>query len=77
MDSELLRLKERVEIALEIGESYYREFKTALEIVVEGVGENRVKKRKPRDVKEVCHDIAKTLVAFANADGGIVCRSRR
>lgn len=31
MDSELLRLKERVEIALEIGESYYREFKTALE----------------------------------------------
>ena len=65
-----MRLKERVEIALEIGESYYREFKTALEIVVEGVGENRVKKRKPRDVKEVCHDIAKTLVAFANADGG-------
>jgi len=70
MDSELLRLKERVEIALEIGESYYREFKTALEIEVEGIGENRVKKPKPRDIKEVCHDIAKTLVAFANADGG-------
>jgi ATP-dependent DNA helicase RecG len=70
MDSELLRLKERVEIALEIGESYYREFKTALEIEVEGVGERRIKKPKPRDIKEVCHDIAKTLVAFANADGG-------
>ena len=70
MDSELLRLKERVEIALEIGESYYREFKTALAIEVEGVGENRVKKPKPRDIKEVCQDVAKTLVAFANADGG-------
>ncbi|MFM9947806.1 MAG: ATP-binding protein [Saprospiraceae bacterium] len=70
MDSELLRLKERVEIALEIGESYYREFKTAFQTEVENIGENRVKKQKPRDVKEVCHDIAKTLVAFANADGG-------
>lgn len=70
MDSELLGLKERVEIALEIGESYYREFKTALAIEVEGVGENRVKKPKPRDIKEVCQDVAKTLVAFANADGG-------
>jgi len=28
---ELLRLKERVDIAIEIGESYYREFKSALE----------------------------------------------
>jgi ATP-dependent DNA helicase RecG len=62
MDSGLLRLKERVEIALEIGESYYREFKTALEGVPG--------KKTPRDTKEVCHDIAKTLVAFANADGG-------
>lgn len=59
---DLLRLKERVEIAIEIGESYYREFKSALE----GHPENK----KPRDTKEVCYDIAKTLVAFANADGG-------
>ena len=28
---ELLKLKDRVEIAIEIGESYYREFKSALE----------------------------------------------
>ena len=70
MEAELLRLKERLDIALEIGENYYREFKTALELEVEGVGESRVKKPKPRDVKEVCQDIAKTLVAFANADGG-------
>lgn len=59
---DLLRLKERVEIAIEIGESYFREFKSA----VEGTPENK----KPRDLKEICYDIAKTLVAFANADGG-------
>lgn len=59
---ELLRLKERVDIAIEIGESYYREFKSALE----GVPNSKL----PRDKKEVCYDIAKTLVAFANADGG-------
>jgi len=59
---ELLRLKERVDIAIEIGESYYREFKSALE----GPPSNKTS----RDIKEVCYDIAKTLVAFANADGG-------
>jgi len=59
---ELLRLKERVEIAIEIGESYYREFKSALE--------GKPGNKSSRDVKEVCYDIAKTLVAFANADGG-------
>ena len=59
---ELLKLKDRVEIAIEIGESYYREFKSALE----GSSSNKV----PREIKEICYDIAKTLVAFANADGG-------
>jgi ATP-dependent DNA helicase RecG len=59
---ELLKLKERVDIAIEIGESYYREFKSGLD----GPPNNK----NPRDVKEVCDDIAKTLVAFANADGG-------
>lgn len=59
---ELLRLKERVEIAIEIGESYYREFKTAFE--------GKQGEKTLRDFKEVCYDIAKTLVAFANADGG-------
>lgn len=59
---ELLRLKERVDIAIEIGESYYREFKSALE----GHSDNKT----PREIKEICYDIAKTLVAFANADGG-------
>lgn len=59
---ELLKLKERVDIAIEIGESYYREFKSAFE----GPPGNKI----PRSIKEVCYDIAKTLVAFANADGG-------
>lgn len=59
---DLLRLRERVEIALELGESYYREFKSALE----GPLDNK----RPRDLKEIFADIAKTLVAFANADGG-------
>lgn len=58
----ILRLKERVEIALEISESYYREFKSGYE----GTPGNKT----PRDIKEIKYDIAKTLVAFANADGG-------
>ncbi|WP_374461894.1 ATP-binding protein [Chryseobacterium taeanense] len=58
----ILRLKERVEIATEIGESYYREFKSGYE------GKPGLKK--PRDISEIKYDIAKTLVAFANADGG-------
>ncbi len=58
----LLRLKERGEIAVELGESYYREFKSAW------VGPPDAKK--PRELKDIFYDIAKTLVAFANADGG-------
>jgi ATP-dependent DNA helicase RecG len=59
---ELLKLKERVDIAIEIGESYYREFKSGLQ--------GKAGDKTPRDIKEICSDIAKTLVAFANADGG-------
>ena len=58
----LLRLKERVDIAVEIGESYYREFKSGYE--------GPPGKKLPRKVSEIKYDIAKTLVAFANADGG-------
>ena len=57
-----LRLKERVDIALEIGESHYREFKSGRQ--------GRDGKKQPRAVGEIKNDIAKTLVAFANADGG-------
>ena len=59
---DILRLKERVEIAIEIGESYYREFKSGFE--------GRPDTKTPRDISEIKYDIAKTLVAFANADGG-------
>jgi ATP-dependent DNA helicase RecG len=58
----ILRLKERIEIAIEIGESYYREFKSGFE--------GPPNKKAPREIGEIKYDIAKTLVAFANADGG-------
>ena len=62
MKIELLRLKERIEIASEMGESHFREFKSGFE------GPNNDKK--PRQIKDICQNISKTLVAFANADGG-------
>lgn len=62
MINQALLLQERVELAVRIGESHYREFKSAFE------GPPGVKR--PRDRKDVCADVAKTLVAFANADGG-------
>lgn len=62
MQLEILRLKERVSIAFELGESHFREFKSCWI----GFRENRTL----RTCKDVCRDIAKTLVAFANADGG-------
>jgi ATP-dependent DNA helicase RecG len=62
MEIDVLRLKERVEIALELGESHYREFKSAQQ--------GRPDQKISRDTKEICEDIARTLVAFANADGG-------
>lgn len=58
----LLKLKERIEIATEMGESHFREFKSGFQ----GPFDNKTR----RDVKSICHDISKTLVAFANADGG-------
>ncbi|GGG94135.1 hypothetical protein GCM10007415_31490 [Parapedobacter pyrenivorans] len=58
----ILKLAERVDIAIEIGESYYREFKSAFE--------GSPNSKTPRRVPEIKYDVAKTLVAFANADGG-------
>lgn len=59
---EALGLAERVQLSIKIGESHYREFKSALE------GPPSSKKARP--LKDVGDNIAKTLVAFANADGG-------
>ncbi|WP_206173977.1 ATP-binding protein [Variovorax sp. RKNM96] len=61
MDQVLL-LQERIELATRIGESHYREFKSAIE--------GPPNEKKKRSAKEICADISKTLVAFANADGG-------
>lgn len=59
---DILKLQERIDIAIQLGESHFREFKSALE--------GPQNKKKPRAIKEICTDIGQTLVAFANADGG-------
>ena len=60
-DSRILLPQERLENDLTLGESHFREFKSALE----GPG-----RRRRRRVSLVARDIGETLVAFANADGG-------
>jgi len=57
-----IAIKERARTAIELGESHFREFKSALE------GPPGEKKKRP--VKDIATNIAQTLVAFANADGG-------
>src|SRR4051794_11856341 len=57
-----LSLQERVRATLALGESHFREFKSALE---GAPGEKR-----PRDKSLIRRDIGEALVAFANADGG-------
>ncbi len=59
---DILLLTDKVKNTLILGESHFREFKTALE----GKPENK----KPRLVKSICLDIGEALVSFANADGG-------
>ena len=61
IDPRILLIRERLENDLALGESDFREFKSALE----GPG-----RRRPRKVASVATDIGETLVAFANADGG-------
>lgn len=53
---------DRAKTAIELGESHFREFKSALE--------GPPNEKKPRPPKEIATNIAQTLVAFANADGG-------
>ncbi|MEN8220047.1 MAG: ATP-binding protein [Pseudomonadota bacterium] len=62
MAENFLLLQERVKNTIQLGESHFREFKTALE----GSPGNK----KPRRTKHICQDIGEALVAFANADGG-------
>lgn len=60
--SEALLLQQRCMISISMGESHFREFKTALE--------GKPGHKKPRNVTHICRDIGEALVAFANADGG-------
>ena len=59
----ILRLPERISIGVDIGESHFREFKSAY-TRDPNTGD------RPRNLKDVCQDIGEVLVAFANADGG-------
>lgn len=61
---DILRIAERIKNTLVLGESHFREFKTALE--------GKPGHKKPRLLKSICIDIGEALVAFANADGGEV-----
>jgi ATP-dependent DNA helicase RecG len=60
--NEPVLITERVRLGSSLGESHFREYKSALH--------GPPDKKKPRAVRSVCEDIALTLVAFANADGG-------
>ncbi len=57
-----LILVERIKNTVLLGESHFREFKSALE----GPPDHK----KPGNVKHLCRYIGEALVAFANADGG-------
>jgi ATP-dependent DNA helicase RecG len=59
---DILIVQERVKNTIILGESHFREFKTALE--------GRPENKKPRLTKKICEDIGEALVSFANADGG-------
>jgi ATP-dependent DNA helicase RecG len=60
--SEFVNLEERARTAISLGESHFREFKSALH----GSPDRKV----AREVKLISKDIGEALVAFANADGG-------
>ncbi len=61
---EILTLKERIKNILSLGESHFREFKSAYQ----GPAENK----RAGSIKELNKYIAEALVAFANADGGTI-----
>ena len=57
-----LELVDRVRASISLGESHFREFKSAFH----GPPDAKVR----RKLNEITGDIAETLVAFGNADGG-------
>ena len=63
MGNDILKFDERIRMGLELGESHFREFKSAIK-------RTSGKTPEPRNIKEICKDIGEVLVSFANADGG-------
>ena len=61
---DILLLADKVRNTLILGESHFREFKSALE--------GRPGNKKPRLTKSICADIGEALVSFSNADGGAI-----
>jgi len=61
---DILLLAEKVRNTLILGESHFREFKSAVE--------GRPGNKKPRLTKSICADIGEALVSFSNADGGAI-----
>jgi ATP-dependent DNA helicase RecG len=62
MPDQILKIDEKIAFMIEIGESHFREFKSCYH------GSPGKKQNRPK--KSIAVDIAETLVAFANADGG-------
>lgn len=58
----ILTLQQRAKNSILLGESHFREFKTALE--------GKQGNKRPRNPTAICREIGEALVAFANADGG-------
>ena len=58
----IVNLEERARTAISLGESHFREFKSALQGPPDA--------KKERSSKNIRRDIGEALVAFANGDGG-------
>jgi ATP-dependent DNA helicase RecG len=61
-DARPVLIRDRVLTSIDLGESHFREFKSAQE--------GSPFEKRPRPNKEIAKDICSTLVGFANADGG-------
>jgi ATP-dependent DNA helicase RecG len=59
---DVVNLEDRARTAISLGESHFREFKSAMQ--------GPPGSKTSRETKTICKDIGEALVAFANADGG-------